>query len=118
VQAIANLVTNALKHAPHGSMITVEIRERSAMVRLYVRDEGPGVPAEFVPRLFVPFSQADSTDTRSRGGAGLGLYIVRTLIQAHGGTVGYDPNATGGAAFYFDLPAAHDSTLPEEEEDA
>jgi signal transduction histidine kinase len=112
VQAIANLVTNALKHAPRGSTITVEIQDRSPMLRLFVRDEGPGVPAEFVSRLFEPFSQADSTDARSAGGAGLGLYIVRTLIRAHGGTVGYDASAAGGAAFYFDLPAAHDSSLP------
>jgi PAS domain S-box-containing protein len=106
VQALSNLVTNAIKHSPTLGVIEVEVSSRPPNVRVTVRDEGPGVPGAFLAKLFAPFSQADSTDARSAGGAGLGLYIVRTLIEAHGGTVGYDPSWSEGAAFYFDLPAA------------
>ncbi len=106
VQALSNLVTNAIKHSPPFGTIHVEVAARPAHVRVTVRDEGPGVPEAFLASMFAPFTQADSTDARSAGGAGLGLYIVRTLIEAHGGTVGYDASAGAGAAFYFDLPAA------------
>lgn len=104
VQALSNLVTNAIKHSPPGGDVIVEITARGSCVRVCVRDQGPGVPAAFLAKLFAPFAQADSTDARSAGGAGLGLYIVRTLIEAHGGTVGYDASSATGAAFYFDLP--------------
>lgn len=114
VQALSNLVANALKHAPPGSEVSVEVTEREGVVRVSVRDEGPGVPASFVPSLFEPFSQADSTDTRARGGAGLGLYIVRTLVEAHGGAVGYRPAPSGGSDFYFELPSAA-ATPPDDE---
>jgi len=104
VQALGNLVTNAIKHSPPGGDVVVEITSRPPCVRVCVRDQGPGVPSAFVTKLFSPFAQADSTDARSAGGAGLGLYIVRTLVEAHGGTVGYDTSSATGAAFYFDLP--------------
>ena len=107
VQALSNLVTNAIKHSPAGGAIRVEVAARPTHVRVTVRDQGPGVPEAFLAKLFAPFSQADSTDARSAGGAGLGLYIVRTLIEAHGGSVGYEPSTGVGAAFFFDLPAAH-----------
>ncbi len=105
VQALGNLVTNAIKHSPPGEEIVVEITAREPNVRVCVRDRGPGVPAEFLSKLFSPFAQADSTDARSAGGAGLGLYIVRTLIEAHGGAVGHDAHGSG-AAFYFEIPLA------------
>lgn len=106
VQALSNLVTNAVKHAPPGSAVTVEVAPRDGRVRVSVRDEGTGVPEAFVPNLFAPFAQADSSDARALGGAGLGLYIVRTLVDAHGGTVGYEPAPSGGATFFFELPSA------------
>ncbi len=106
VQALSNLVTNAIKHTPPGSAVTVEVAPRSGQVRVSVRDEGTGVPEAFVPNLFAPFAQADSSDARALGGAGLGLYIVRTLVDAHGGTVGYEPAPSGGATFFFELPSA------------
>lgn len=106
VQALSNLVTNAIKHSPPGSAVTVEVAPRSGRVRVSVRDEGTGVPEAFVPNLFAPFAQADSSDARALGGAGLGLYIVRTLVDAHGGTVGYEPAPSGGATFFFELPSA------------
>ncbi|MBK8256020.1 MAG: hypothetical protein IPK82_25550 [Polyangiaceae bacterium] len=105
VQALSNLVTNAVKHSPPNTAVRVSVTKRVGFVRVSVRDEGPGVPDAFVPRLFAPFSQADSTDARLFGGAGLGLYIVRTLIGAHGGTVGYERAPDRGSIFFFDLPS-------------
>lgn len=112
VQALANLVSNAIKHSPPGTEVRVEIEERAPSVRVHVQDQGSGVPAAFVSKLFAPFSQADATDARSRGGAGLGLYIVRTLVEAHGGTVGYDSGVPCGSAFFFELPGAHTPSPP------
>lgn len=109
VQALGNLVTNAIKHSPAGEEIVVEITAREPNVRVCVFDRGPGVPAEFLSKLFSPFAQADSTDARSAGGAGLGLYIVRTLIEAHGGAVGHDAHGAG-AAFYFEIPVVTPAT--------
>ncbi|MEZ4300370.1 MAG: ATP-binding protein [Polyangiaceae bacterium] len=106
LQALSNLVGNAIKHAPAGSTVAVEVTEVGPRVRVAVRDEGSGVPEAFVAHLFVPFSQADSTDARARGGAGLGLYIVRTLVDAHGGIVGYEPSPSGGSVFFFELPSS------------
>lgn len=104
IQALSNLITNAVKHSPPNTTVRVSVTKRVGFVRISVRDEGGGVPDAFVPRLFAPFSQADSTDTRVFGGAGLGLYIVRTLIGAHGGTVGYERAPERGSIFFFDLP--------------
>lgn len=112
VQALSNLLSNALKHSPRGGEVTVEIVDLSPFVRVVVRDQGPGVPPSFVPKLFAPFSQADASDMRMQGGTGLGLYIVRTLIEAHGGRVGHEAPPGGGAAFYFELPATHNSIAP------
>ena len=106
VQALSNLVTNAMKHAPQGTEVRVEVTPREGIVRVAVHDEGPGVPDAFVTRLFSPFSQADSTDARTGTGAGLGLYIVRTLVEAHGGRVGYEPPPGRGSTFFFELPTA------------
>ena len=76
-------------------------------VRVEVRDEGAGVPAEFVPRLFERFAQADSSATRQRGGTGLGLAVSRAIIEKHGTRIGYlPPDARAnrrGATFFFEL---------------
>ena len=72
-------------------------------VRVSVVDQGPGVPADFVPQLFQKFSQADSSDSRRLSGTGLGLAICKELIERMGGTIGYVDNPEGGACFYFDL---------------
>lgn len=112
VQALSNLISNALKHAPAGSEVKIELLDLGHFVRVTVLDKGPGVPPSFVPKLFAPFSQADASDIRIQGGTGLGLYIVRTLIEAHGGKVGYEPAPGGGAAFFIELPAAPLSSIP------
>lgn len=78
------------------------------MVRIMVEDSGPGVPEEFVPRLFEKFAQADASTTRAKGGTGLGLAIARAIVEKHGGHIAHlaqEPNSgRTGAIFYFQLP--------------
>ena len=103
-QVLVNLIANAVEATPAGGSISVMARTlKGGLARVSVRDRGPGVPEIFRPRLFRRFSQADSSDTREKGGIGLGLYIARSIIEAHGGTIGFR-NHADGAEFHFDLP--------------
>jgi signal transduction histidine kinase len=103
-QVLLNLVSNALKHTPPGGRVVIagEIVENRA--RISVTDDGPGVPEAFRDRIFQRFAQADSSSTRSNSGTGLGLYIAKTLVELHGGKLGFDNAEDAGAVFYFDLP--------------
>ena len=104
IQVITNLLSNAIRFSPAGEEVTVGI-ERGDAVRIWVRDRGPGIPADFAGRIFEKFTQAEVVDGRHKGGSGLGLYIVRQIVSQHGGTVGFEPAAGGGAIFFVDLPA-------------
>jgi signal transduction histidine kinase len=75
------------------------------LVEVRVLDQGPGVPAEFVSRLFGKFARADTPSTRARKGTGLGLSIVRGLAEANGGLARYEPNTPHGSCFVVQLPA-------------
>ena len=104
-QVVWNLLTNAVKFTPSGGTISVAATEEDGTVRLVVTDSGEGIPAEFKSRLFETFSQADASFTRAHGGLGLGLAIVRRLVEAHGGQVEADslgPNQ--GSTFTVTLP--------------
>lgn len=103
-QVFANLLANAIRFSPSGGEVLMEARLIGLRVRISVSDQGPGVPADFVPRLFQKFSQADSSDSRRLNGTGLGLAICRELMERMNGTIGYQPREGGGACFYFDLP--------------
>jgi signal transduction histidine kinase len=103
-QALAKLIANAIEVTPAGGEVRIAgglVGEDS--VRLSVFDEGPGVPPDFGMRMFQRFSQADSSDARAKSGIGLGLFIAKSIVEAHGGTIGYF-NHPAGAEFYIDLP--------------
>ena len=104
VQAITNLISNAVKFSPRDEEVIVAVKPRGDMVRISVRDHGPGVPQDFKPRIFEKFAQADGTNTRKKGGTGLGLSIVKQIVDRLDGTVGFDDAPGGGAIFYIDLP--------------
>ena len=108
LQQIAwNLLSNAVKFTPEAGHIEVSLREESNRVRLEVKDNGVGIAPEFLPYVFDRFSQADSSVTRSFGGLGLGLAIVRHLVEIHGGTVAViSPGQGLGAIFVVTLPYA------------
>jgi PAS domain S-box-containing protein len=106
-QMLSNLVSNAIKFTTSGRVsITaeeVESDERTALLRFHVRDTGAGIPADTLPMLFRPFSQADSSITRQYGGTGLGLSIVRSLARLMGGEAGVESQVGKGSHFWFTL---------------
>jgi PAS domain S-box-containing protein len=106
LQQIAwNLLSNAVKFTPRGGSVQVSVGRVESHVELAVRDTGRGIDAEFLPHVFDRFRQADGGTTRSHGGLGLGLAIVRHLVELHGGTVRADsPGAGAGATFTVCLP--------------
>jgi PAS domain S-box-containing protein len=117
-QVVLNLVGNAIKFSKQGTVI-VRTRlsdERGGMLRVEVIDNGIGISAEAIPRLFTKFSQADATTTRRYGGTGLGLAISKELIELMGGQIGVESELGKGSTFWFTLPTAAErrasSTLP------
>ncbi len=107
-QALENLLANATKHSPPGVAVIVELettqRDTGTWAVLAVHDAGPGVPAAMVPRLFSRFAAGPDSS-----GLGLGLYMARTIAEAHGGRLTYDPPAQGGATFRLELPLITDA---------
>ncbi len=111
-QVLSNLLSNALKFSPAGSQVLLSAQALGGQIRILVVDQGPGVPAEFVGRLFEKFSQADASDHRQKGGTGLGLAISKELIERMGGCIGFYPRPGGGSVFWVELPALfQDETL-------
>ena len=112
-QIIWNLLSNAVKFTPHGGKISVRVDRDGSDARVSVRDTGQGIEAEFLPRVFDRFRQADSSTTRSFGGLGLGLAIVRHLVELHGGTVSaHSDGVKLGATFTATFPLLADRTEP------
>ena len=104
-QVVWNLLVNAVKFTPEGGLIEVRLEQVDHRVRVSVSDNGQGITPAFLPHVFDRFRQADGTTTRAHGGLGLGLAIVRHLVEAHGGAVAAEsPGAGLGAVFYFSLP--------------
>jgi protein-histidine pros-kinase len=105
-QAVWNLLTNAIKFTPEGGRIQVRVSLNTGMVTVVVRDTGRGIDQAFLPHVFDRFRQEDSGTTRAHGGLGLGLALVRSIVQAHGGSVRASSAGAGtGATFEFEIPA-------------
>jgi signal transduction histidine kinase len=104
LQVMANLLFNAAKFSPGQSTVTVSLTARDGRARAEVRDQGPGIGPELRQRLFTKFTQGDGSDTRSRGGTGLGHAISKALIERMGGSIDFDSTPGRGATFYFELP--------------
>jgi PAS domain S-box-containing protein len=106
-QLVSNLVANAIKFTPAGGRVDVRLTQQNGQARLEVTDTGEGISAEYLPHLFSRFSQADSSITRRHGGMGLGLSIVKSIAELHGGSVGARSEGEGrGAAFTVTLPVS------------
>jgi len=107
-QVASNLVSNALKFTQSGGAIRVELRSAHGDAELVVSDTGQGISPEFLPWVFEPFRQGDGSTTRIHSGLGLGLSIVKNLVEAHGGTVFAESRGEGhGATFTVRLPIAN-----------
>jgi PAS domain S-box-containing protein len=105
-QVFWNLLSNAVKFTPAGGVVDVYLERHDSLAEIRIEDSGPGIPAEFLPRIFERFSQADGSSTRKHGGLGLGLAIVRHLVELHGGTVSATNRSDGsGAVLTVRLPA-------------
>jgi CheY-like chemotaxis protein/anti-sigma regulatory factor (Ser/Thr protein kinase) len=104
-QVIWNLLSNAVKFTPKGGQVEVQLDTQESRARIRVSDTGRGIEQAFLPHIFERFRQADSSSTRAEGGLGLGLAIVRQLVELHGGTVVAASGGTGqGTTFTVLLP--------------
>ena len=103
LQVLANLLGNAIKFTEPGGEVTIEAEAAGPDVRFAVRDTGPGIAAERIPAIFERFSQANELDRR---GLGLGLYIARCIVEAHGGRLSVESEEGKGSTFTFTLPVA------------
>ncbi|MEH2114090.1 hybrid sensor histidine kinase/response regulator [Nostoc sp.] len=109
-QVVWNLLSNAIKFTPRGGKVEVRLEKTDGYAQIIVSDTGKGINADFLPYVFDYFRQADSTSTRNFGGLGLGLAIVRNIIEMHGGIVQADSQGEGkGAIFTVSLPLLPDA---------
>lgn len=117
-QVAWNLLSNAVKFTPEGGRVTVVLLSLENHAEFSVMDTGQGIAPDFLPYVFERFRQADGTTSRSQGGLGLGLAIVRNLVELHGGTIGVESPGVGcGATFRVRLPLLQDSQ-PAPEDDS
>ena len=105
-QVLTNLVDNALKYGGSGGSILLGARDTGSAVEFHVRDLGPGIASEHLPRLFERFYRVDKARSRESGGTGLGLAIAKHIILAHGGAIRAESRLNHGSNFLFTLPAA------------
>ncbi len=104
-QVIWNLLANAIKFTPEGGRVEVRLEQSLNYVQITVADTGAGINPDFLPYIFERFRQADNTSMRSHGGLGLGLAIVRHLVELHGGTIRAESEGEGqGTTFTMQFP--------------
>ena len=105
-QIFSNLIENALKYAAPGKKVILGARAAASGVEFYVRDFGPGISSEHLPRLFERFYRVDKARSRESGGTGLGLAIAKHIVLAHGGTIRAESELNHGSTFLFTLTAS------------
>ncbi|WP_206047091.1 PAS domain S-box protein, partial [Noviherbaspirillum denitrificans] len=104
VQVVVNLLSNAAKFSPRGGTVQVRLSSASGAVRLSVVDQGEGIDPGFRDRIFQKFAQADSSNTRQKGGSGLGLSISRAIVERHYGRIDFDSQPGVRTEFFVELP--------------
>ncbi len=109
-QVVQNLLHNAVRFTPAGGQVTVIVRgasgDQDRWVTVEVEDDGPGIPAEDLSRIFEPFYRIDPSRSRASGGTGMGLAVVKLLVQVHGGSVRAENRPSGGSRFIVHLPVS------------
>jgi CheY-like chemotaxis protein len=104
VQVLVNLVSNAVKFSPSGSAVTIRVVLTPGMAEFQVEDRGRGVPPALREAIFERYRQVEASDSRSKGGAGLGLAICKAIVEQHGGSIGVRDAAETGSLFWFRIP--------------
>ncbi len=104
-QILNNLLSNAAKFSEVGSDIIISVEQDNQLLFVKVKDAGPGIPKDFEPEIYQPFTQLDASSTRKHGGTGLGLSISKTLTELMGGTLGFQTEVGVGSTFYLAFPA-------------
>jgi PAS domain S-box-containing protein len=104
MQVMSNLLSNAAKYSPANDVVDIKLELNNNLARISVHDKGKGIPEEFKPKIFSKFSQADSSDTRQKGGTGLGLNITQAIVLQHNGQIGFESSPVDGTTFYVELP--------------
>lgn len=110
VRVLSNLLSNVARYTPETSSVSITATAVAERVHLTVADDGPGVPPADLPHLFEPFFRSDQSRSRATGGLGLGLMLVKQIVEAHGGAVGAENRPEGGLAVTLDLPALSSHT--------
>ena len=109
-QVLLNLISNAIKFSPDGANIQITVDQERTKIRIGVRDDGPGIPADELGSIFIPFYRSQRSAPIQRG-TGLGLAICKRIVERHGGTIWAENAIGGGAVFHLTLPlnvtAAH-----------
>ncbi len=114
-QIVWNLLSNAVKFTPRGGTVTLRATHAGSMLRLTVQDTGKGIEPDYLPHVFEPFNQEDASFTRSHEGIGLGLSIVRSLVELHGGRIRAASEGAGrGATFIVEIPAIESARVTTE----
>jgi signal transduction histidine kinase len=103
-QVISNLLTNSLRYTPHGGEIQIGLEKNGALVRIWVKDTGPGIPQEALTRIFNRFYRLDKSRSRISGGTGLGLAIAKHFVEAHGGNIQAESEIGKGTCISFTIP--------------
>lgn len=105
IQVLDNLLSNAAKHSNKNGVVEIILEQRQSAIRISVKDIGTGIPVEAQPFIFDKFTQADASDTRAHGGSGLGLSIAKSIVEGHGGEIGFTSEPGKGSTFYIEFPA-------------
>ena len=111
MRVFSNLCDNALRHTPAAGTVVIEARRQGNLLEVAVTDSGRGIPPEALARVFDRFYRADTSRQVRTGGSGLGLTIVRAIVEAHGGTIRAENASQGGARFIFSLPIAEQAPV-------
>ncbi len=106
-QVMNNLITNAIKYSNPGTVVTLRARRAGDEVAISVQDQGQGIPAKEIPKLFTDFGKTSVRPTGGETSIGLGLAIVKRMVEAHGGRIGVESLVGAGSTFTFTLPLAH-----------
>ena len=108
-QALQNLAANAIRHAPHGGRVELRAELQGTGTALIITDNGPGIAPEHLEFVFDRFYKGDPARSNGSGGSGLGLSIVRAIVERHGGTVSVTSEPNAGTVFKISLPGGGSS---------